>query len=319
VSGRRDWSEDPASDDLDLDQLAADDAQLDLLAAGGTVETLSHSDPALAMLAALRGELDAQLRPARPGAPVVPLQRGRSRGRHLGRGAVAGLVVAGLAFTSTGAAAALSAEPGDLLYGIRKVITGPVDDTARRTADRLVRSTVRLDPTLRGGGPSASAAKREAEAALATAAALIPAVRDPDRRTSLVIEVRSRRAQLGLPALPIPTTKASPAAPPLPSPSAGASPPGLPLVSLLPSVPVASLAPSHPWLRPSRPKLRHPKVPRPRPSVTVTASLLPEVGFSPSRSRQVSASPSPSPAPSRSSDGPDASPRVQPDSSPSTP
>jgi hypothetical protein len=273
--------------DIDLGRLAADDALLDALGRGQ--QAPDDTDPAAEVLAAFRAGLDEQAA-ALPGAspvtpPVLtPVTVAAASGRHRWTGRAAAVAAVGVVLVSgTGVAAALTAQPGDLLYGVRRAVVGPVDDSYRKDAEALVDQTARLS-----GGRVPITRPQQAEL-LDHAADLVAGIKDPGRKKAMVRRIASARAALGLPSKPIPTA-------------------GTPLASPGPTTDVAALAPGpviSPTVSPSPSAT-------PSPSASASTSTAPEAGTTPSASASASASASPtasaSPSHHRRRPSPSASP-----------
>jgi hypothetical protein len=172
------------------------------------------------LLAALRAEvtalaghldgtgLDALTEPgavaARSAALPVPAEvitlRHSPKRRWSGRAVAAGAVV-GLVMSGSGVAAALSASPGDLLYGVRRAVVGPVDDPWHQDAERLLGRA----GSLVGTSTPAPQNRAQVTMMLASAAQLVPGIRDPGRRRQAAHQIAEWRTRLGLPPSPFPT------------------------------------------------------------------------------------------------------------------
>ncbi|HVU74722.1 MAG TPA: hypothetical protein VHE83_17300 [Mycobacteriales bacterium] len=269
--------------DLDDRAVAADDALLDALGHG---HLPAGSDPIATILAAYRAELDEQARGlSASGVSPLPVVRRRWTGR-----VAAVAVVGGVLLSGTGVAAALTAQPGDLLYGVRRVVVGPVDDSYRKNADALVDQTAKLSA---GSRPIS----RDQQARLLdTAADLVPGIKDPGRKKALVNKIASARAALGLPSQPI-VTDGPPLATPGPEAEVAA-----PAPSAL-ATPTASPSPTPDGTSSPAPSAAGSGEPSGSPSAsgsTAAGSGSPSPSATPSHRRRHRPSPSPSPSASAS-------------------
>jgi hypothetical protein len=151
----------------DMD-VARDDLALDALA-NGLVP--AGDDPALALLGALRGDLDDAVRP--PAKVVALRERPRRRsGALLALAAAAGIVVGGI----TAGAVVSSDQPGELLYAAHNAILGEEDRAAAADVTKL------LDEA---AGALANGDRTGARRLLRRAEAAIPAVPVAAERAAL--------------------------------------------------------------------------------------------------------------------------------------
>jgi len=227
----------------DLGDLHHDDALLDALSWGDD-ETPGEPDPARALLAALRADVLADPPPvfgplplvaqARVPAPRHPTEDPAGRPprrrvhRMLPRSAAAGVAAALVLGAAGVAAASVTATPGNPLYGLRRLIIGPVHPhvaPALVAVDRLLDSA----QAALGADRLTAAASQLADAARRLAVLPDDAASGPrrERLAALTALLRSAVAAAGHPA-PLPSAQgvARPMAhptgrPPSPGHSAG--------------------------------------------------------------------------------------------------
>ena len=222
----------PANEPFDLDVIRADEALLDALGRGESVE---QSDSLATLLTAWRADLvaePAQTSPVRPAQPVLATAQAEAmvgnaqrkaaqphvRTSRKARIAVAAAVIAAVAGGT--AAAAATATPGSPLWSISQVIY-PARADRVAAEDALAQARRAID------NRNFDRARQE----LDQAEALISRVHDPRQAARLRVELQEvlqRLLSVTAPSVPPPTSTAAPVPLPSSSPAPSARPPATP-------------------------------------------------------------------------------------------